>query len=123
MMVFSGRKNRRRFKRRGVQWEGELKARISGVEEIIKVRIASFSASGALLHSARIYAGPYHLASAENDPVLSLSIFTQDGTLESHFKIGWYNRSVEMDTFLIGIEFLDMLEKNQELIDKIMAGF
>ncbi len=122
-MVFSGRKNRRRFKRHEVQWEGELKASISGVEEIIKVRIASFSAGGALLHSDLIYAGPYHLASAEYDPELSLSIFTPDGILESHFKIRWYNRSVELDTFLIGIEFLDMLEKNQELIDKIVAGF
>ena len=122
-MVFSGRKNRRRYKRREVQWEGELKAKISGVEEIIKVQIANFSAADALLHSDRIYAGPYHLASPDNDPDLSLSIFTQDGTLESHFKIRWYDRSVELDTFLIGIEFLDMLENNRELIDKIMASF
>lgn len=122
-MIFSGRKNRRRFKRREVQWEGELKAKIAGVEEIIKVKIASFSAAGALLHSDRVYAGPYHLASPENYPDLKLSIFTQDGTLESHFKIQWYDRSVKLDTFLIGIEFLDMLENNRELIDKIMAGF
>lgn len=122
-MVFSGRKNRRRRKRREVQWEGELKAKISGVEEIIKVRIVNFSATGALLHSDRIYAGPYHLALPDNDPDLSLSIFTQDGTLESHFKIRWYDRSVELDTFQIGIEFLDMLENNRELIDKIVARF
>lgn len=52
-----------------------------------------------------------------------MSIFTRDGTLESYFKIRWYDRSVELDTFLIGIEFLDMLENNRELIDKTMAGF
>jgi c-di-GMP-binding flagellar brake protein YcgR len=122
-MVFSGRKNRRRHKRRDVQWEAELYAKIAGVEETFTVQVANFSAGGALLHSEQMYAGPYHIALGDVEPVLRLKIFTPEGTLESKFNIRWYDRSQEQDTFLIGIEFVDMLEKNRETLDRVVDSF
>jgi len=122
-MVFSGRKNRRRHKRRDVQWEAELNAKIEGIEETFTVQVENFSVGGALLRSEQIYAGPHHLALGNFEPVLSLKIFTPEGTLESGFNIRWYDRSPGMNTFLIGIEFKDMLEKNQETFDRVIASF
>lgn len=110
----------RRFKKRyEVSWEALLEIRFSDFQGKMPITVVNFSVVGALLHSKQIFLNERHLIATEHPPALNLKIFLSECVFESQVEIRWYDWSVEMNLFEIGVKFINLSKEKKEDIRKI----
>jgi hypothetical protein len=102
--VYKG-KERRLAKRDAVSWDALLEVRFPDFNDHIKVKVVTFSAGGALLHSEKITVENRHLIVSDIKPVLKLKISLPETVLELMTKIVWYKVLSEKSIFEIGVSF------------------
>ena len=118
--MFLKSKKRRLHRRHIVNWEALLEVTSPDFHDQIQVKVVNFSSGGALLHSEQISVGNQHLVISAQKPELKLKILLPEMELESRVKIEWYKPLEEGNHFEIGIGFIDFLEKNSDLVDKLI---
>ncbi|MEA2082705.1 MAG: PilZ domain-containing protein [Thermodesulfobacteriota bacterium] len=117
-------KERRRKKRYQVLWDAELEAVFSDYDYKggMDVTVVDFSGLGAVIHAKDIYMDRRHLAAPYNPPELNLKIHSPEGILEYQIDIKRYDLLIEDKVFEIGVEFLNISSKNQELVDLLIKN-
>jgi hypothetical protein len=116
------RKDRRLDKRLTVSWNAVLKAHFVGFEEVMTVTVSNFCLKGVLLYTDNLSVLNQHLMISRHKPDLWLTIFTPDGEIESKVEIRWYTWSCEKNLFEVGVNFIDLLENNRPVVDRIFDG-
>jgi hypothetical protein len=116
------RKDRRLDKRLTVSWNAVLKAHFVGFEEVMTVTVSNFCLKGVLLYTDNLSVLNQQLMISRHRPDLWLTIFTPDGEIESKVEIRWYTWSCEKNLFEVGVNFIDLLENNRPVVDRIFDG-
>jgi len=114
-MWFSG-KERRRYQRREVCWEGLLHYTLPEFQKTLNISVVDISSGGAKLHSPTIQAGPFHLVAFEQSPQLELAIVLPEGNLKIDVKILWYKLMEDKTGFAVGVKFIDLSEEMARII-------
>jgi len=114
------RTDRRTSKRYVVSWDGLIEAVFHDFHGQLPITAVDFSESGALLNSKQILLNSRHLITADQSPVLTLKIFSPEGTFESKVEIRWYDWSIEKRVYEIGIKFINPSEENKTMIHKLL---
>ena len=109
-------KDRRQLIRRAVCWEALLHCTFSNFQDTLKIRVVNISSRGTVLHLERLQIGPYHLAISDQPPQLELEILLPEGPLKANVEIRWYDWLENQRIFAVGVEFIDLSEKSQEIL-------
>jgi hypothetical protein len=107
---------RRRNKRRVVDWEASLRCRLMSVNETVRVRVTEVSMSGARLELESMRVGPYHLVVGDTPVECELSISVPHGLVKSDIEFRWYNQVDADGVFLAGAEFVNMGPESKEVL-------
>lgn len=118
--MFLKSKERRLQKRYVVCWDASVEAIFPDFQGQIRVKVLNFSIKGALLHSEQVSVDNRHLFISAEKPDLNLKIFLPDMVLESKIDIRWYRLSDEKKLYEIGIDFVNFLERNRGVVDKLI---
>ncbi|MBW2086206.1 MAG: PilZ domain-containing protein, partial [Deltaproteobacteria bacterium] len=116
------RRYHRYHKRYEVDWDASLEASFQDFTGEVQGKVINFSVTGALLHLDQLYIDGQHLIVVQHKPKLNLKMFSPEGVLESRIEIRWYDRSAEVNTFQVGVKLIDIIKKNQEVIDRLISG-
>jgi hypothetical protein len=118
-MHFWGR-DRRWNKRLTVSWDAVLTAAFVGFEKVMAVTVSNFSLKGVLLYTDNLSVLNQHLMISREKPDLRLTIHTPSGEIDSRVEIRWYTWSCEKNLFEVGVNFINLLENNRQLVDYIL---
>lgn len=116
------RRDRRLEKRLTVSWEAVLKATFVGFEDIMTVTVSNFGLKGVLLYTDNLSVLNQHLMIKREKPDLRLTIHTPSGEIDSRVEIRWYTWSCEKNLFEVGVNFINLLENNRPVVDRILNG-
>jgi len=115
------RRYRRYHKRYEVDWDVSLKAVFNDLKGSVTGKLVNFSVDGALLQLENMYIEGQHLVVSQFKPKLTLEIFAPKGVLKSEIDIRWYDRADEQNIFNVGVQFIDMVKHNRDVIEKVIA--
>jgi len=115
------RRYRRFHKRYEVDWDASLEAVFNDLTGSIPGKLVNFSVGGALLKLETMYIKGQHLVVSHFKPKLILTIFAPGGLLTSKIDIRWYDHIAEKNIFLVGVQCIDMIKDNKEIIEEIIA--
>lgn len=116
------RRDRRMDKRLTVSWDAVLKATFVGFEDIMTVTVSNFGLKGVLLYTDNLSVLNQHLMIKREKPDLRLTIYTPSGEIDSRVEIRWYTWSCEKNLFEVGVNFINLLENNRPVVDRILNG-
>lgn len=116
------RRDRRLDKRLAVSWDAVLKATFVGFEDIMTVTVSNFGLKGVLLYTDNLSVLNQHLMIKREKPDLRLTIYTPSGEIDSRVEIRWYTWSCEKNLFEVGVNFINLLENNRPVVDRILNG-
>ncbi|MBW1710082.1 MAG: PilZ domain-containing protein [Deltaproteobacteria bacterium] len=116
------RRYRRFHKRYEVEWDASLEVEFQDLKGSINGQLKNFSIGGALLHLETMYIEGQHLVVSQFKPQLNLKIFCPEGVLESKIDIRWYDRVDEDNIFKAGVQFINMVKENKEVLEKVIAN-
>jgi hypothetical protein len=116
------RRDRRLEKRLTVSWDAVLKATFVGFEDIMTVTVSNFCLKGVLLYTDNLSVLNQHLMIKRQKPDLRLTIHTPSGEIDSRVEIRWYTWSCEKNLFEVGVNFINLLENNRQIVDHILNG-
>jgi len=109
-------------KRLTVSWYAVLKATFVGFEDIMTVTVSNFGLKGVLLYTDNLSVLNQHLMIKREKPDLRLTIYTPSGEIDSRVEIRWYTWSCEKNLFEVGVNFINLLENNRPVVDRILNG-
>jgi len=112
---------RRRHRRYNVSWNAQLGVIFPDFQGEIKIKVANFSNSGALLLSEQIYLENRHLFITDQSPELIIKIDSPRGPLTLKSNIHWYRWSVEKNLFEVGVEFIKMVKEDEATVNQLIA--
>jgi len=116
------RRDRRLDKRLTVSWDAVLKVTFVGFEDIMTVTVSNFGLKGVLLYTDNLSVLNQHLMIKREKTNLRLTIYTPSGEIDSRVEIRWYTWSCEKNLFEVGVNFINLLENNRPVVDRILNG-
>jgi hypothetical protein len=113
---------RRRHKRYDVDWNALLEIDSPDINDYLISSVVNLSRSGALIFSPYISFRSYHLATASQNNELNLIIHSPLSELDAKIGIKRYSWDDQDRGFYLGVEFKDLCEKNQDIVDGIIRS-